>query len=452
MSEHRNNQFEDLVNRAVAATRQLPLPRGPSENIISQTSAALRQAASRPKTSLLERIPTMPWTSKAIAMLAVAASVLVYVALSNSTGSSRAFAEVAKALEKIRTATYDVATEMKDPVNGKTITTTMKAFFLAPSCERLQISTSFDAKDKTSSIMILDYQAMKGLTLVPEQKMATTIDLTKIKKPSGPSSPFDLVRRLVREGSGPAEKVESLDKKEIDGNIAVGFRIHSNLGNATYWADPQTARLVRVEFDYPDGNGHYVMSNFRYDMELDPSLFSLEPPAGYTVSNIEAKMPVEEDLVNTLRLIAEHNDGTFPSALGMTNKEYLQAIQEASKEEMEKFIKTPETQKLMEKLKAQYGSDQAGFMKAWMEAIMPFTQKLTQKNMQGMTFYSTLNAQNDSHYAGKDVKLGTADRPIFWYKPTGAEKYHVIYADLTVKEVPANEAPKAPQLESSSKP
>ena len=28
------------------------------------------------------------------------------------------------------------------------------------------------------------------------------------------------------------------------------------------------------------------MSNFRYDMELDPSLFSLEPPAGYTVQNM----------------------------------------------------------------------------------------------------------------------------------------------------------------------
>ena len=58
------------------------------------------------------------------------------------------------------------------------------------------------------------------------------------------------------------------------------------------------------------------MSNFRYDMELDPSLFSLEPPAGYTVHNMEMTMPVEDDLVNILRLIAEHNDGTFPSAIG----------------------------------------------------------------------------------------------------------------------------------------
>src|SRR5208283_426504 len=86
-----------------------------------------------------------------------------------------------------------------------------------------------------------------------------------------------------------------------------------------------------------------------------------------------------------------------------------------------------------------YGKDQAAFMKAWMaewmKMSMPLTQKLTQKFMQAQTFYMTLKPENDSHYAGKDVKLGTPDRPIFWYKPTGAAKYRVIYADLSVKEL-----------------
>ena len=185
MSEHRNDQSEDLVNRAVAATRQLPLPRGPSEKIISQTSTALREAASRPKTSLLERIPTMPWTSKAIAMLAVAASVLVYLALSNSMSSSRAFAEVAKALENLRTATYDVTMEMKDPMDGKENQhITMKGLFLAPSRERIEMSLSFGAaKEKSSSILILDHQAMKGLTLAPSKKWPPRSTSRKSRSP-----------------------------------------------------------------------------------------------------------------------------------------------------------------------------------------------------------------------------------------------------------------------------
>jgi CheY-like chemotaxis protein len=149
---------------------------------------------------------------------------------------------------------------MKNPMDGTTTTTTMKGFFLATSRERVEMSMSTGAaKDQGSSIMILDHQAMKGLTLAPEQK---------------------------------------------------------------------------------------------HDMELDPSLFSLEPPAGYTVNNMDVKMPVEDDLVNVLRLIAEHNDGTFPPAIGMGNKEYQQAIQAASKSEVEKFVKEPETEKLLEELKA----------------------------------------------------------------------------------------------------
>ena len=188
---------------------------------------------------------------------------------------------------------------------------------------------------------------MKGLTLAPEQKLATTIDLSKSKKPSGPSNPFEMVRQLVREGSGSlGEKVESLGKKEIDGHVAIGFRTRINMVDPAFWADPQTARLIRVEVDFAGGNGHGVMSNFRYDMELDRSLFSLEPPAGYTVTNMQAKMPVEEDLVNILRLIAEHNDGTFPAVLGMNNREFQQAIQAASISENQKLLKEPETAKL----------------------------------------------------------------------------------------------------------
>jgi outer membrane lipoprotein-sorting protein len=390
---------------------------------------------------------------KRIAKVAVAASILLtalvsWLIIGGSTNI--AFADVAKALDNVRSATYDGTTEMKNPMNGTTNTTTMKCFFLAPSRERIEMSLSPGG----SSIMIMNYQALKGLTLVPDQKLATTIDLAKIKKQKQPGAgnPFEMVRKLVQDGSNSSgEKAESLGRKVIDGREAIGFRFQTNMANQTYWADPETARLVRIEVDFPNGRGHSVMSNFRYDMELDPSLFSLEPPAGYTVNNMDVKMPVEDDLVNVLRLIAEHNDGTFPAAIGMHGKEYLQAIQAEAKAESEKFLKEPATVKLLEELKAQYGKDKDkdGFTQALTKAMMPLTlkvtQKVTQKNMQGMMFYNMLTSANDSHYVGKDVKLDTPDRPIFWYKPTGDDKYRVIYADLSVKQMTADEVRKLPE-------
>ena len=42
----------------------------------------------------------------------------------------------------------------------------------------------------------------------------------------------------------------------------------------------------------------------------------------------------------------------------------------------------------------------------------------------------------------KDVKLGDADKAIFWYRPKGAEKYRVIYGDLSVKDVAPENLPK----------
>ena len=419
---------------------------GPAETL-AQVTEGIRNADEIPIT--VERSRQM----KRIAQLAVAATIFVALGILvpwmtiGGASTNIAFAQVAKALENLRTATYDVTMEIKNPMDGKTTTTTIKSFFLAPSCERAETLVSTGStKDKASSIMILDHQAMKGLVLAPEQKLATTIDLSKIKKPTGPSNPFEMVRQLVQEGSSSSgEKVESLGKKEIDGRVAIGFRTHSNMADQTFWADPQTSRIVRIDVDMPNMNGHGVMSNFRYDMELDPSLFSLEPPAGYTVNNMEATMPVEDDLVNILRLIAEHNDGTFPVAIGMTNKEYQQAIQAAAISETQKLINEPETAKLLKDLQAKYGKDTDGFMKAWMKAMMPFTQKLTQKYQQGMMFYNLLTSQNDSHYAGKDVKLGTPDRPILWYKPTGADKYRVIYADLSVKDMAPDDVKKLPE-------
>ena len=89
-----------------------------------------------------------------------------------------------------------------------------------------------------------------------------------------------------------------------------------------------------------------------------------------------------------------------------------------------------------DKLEAKYGKElPPEIMAEVMKTVMP----LMQKRMQGITFYTMLKPENDPHYVGGGVKLGTPDRPILWYKPTGAEKYRVIYADLSVKEMTPDE-------------
>ncbi len=226
-------------------------------------------------------------------------------------------------------------------------------------------------------------------------------------------------------GSGQPDKVEQLGQQTIDGRQVVGFRIPWTDRKTTIWADPNTGLPVRVEtIWYRSLKGHKlqsrsVMSNFRINVELDESLLSLEVPEGYSVERIkmDASQPTVKDLVQTLRVVAEHNDGTFPARL--LGAEGIVGVK-------------------IDFLNAKHGKgDSPEKRKARLEFEM--------KTGRGDGFVRSLAPENDYHYAGRDVKLGTPDRPIFWYKPTGADKHRVIYADLSVKDMTPEEVKELPE-------
>jgi hypothetical protein len=233
----------------------------------------------------------------------------------------------------------------------------------------------------------------------------------------------------------------------------------------TLWADPETARPIRVEFTDVAQEGRVVMSNFRYNVDLDPSLFSLEPPEGYSVRTRERTKPFEEDLLGALRTIAENSEGVFPAKLGMHEEvmKPLMAGLESKMDGLDEGKLAAEVEKVLakyggkEKLKEKYGKDIPPEIRAEItKAGMPFMREQIQKQIQqqapireermrGIRFFMKLEPENDPHYAGGGVKLGTPDRPILWYKPTGAEQYRVIYADLSVKEMTPEDVKKLPE-------
>ncbi len=434
---------------------------GPTE-AVDHAAEAIPEAAASPAMAV-ERTPNM----KRIAEFAVAATALVALGIGISwmtVGGSpnMAFARVADALDRLRTATYDVTEEAKEKDGQLSETATGKGFFLAPSHQRIEMKvTTGPAKNIVmDQITIVDGRQSKCMTLMPMAKFAVSMDMKKIEeemKKSGESAPPDLfekVRRLVREGSsGTGEKAERLGQKKMDGHKAVGFRIRANRVDMTLWADPETARPVRIEV-VMDGRQmtRMVMGNFRYDVVLKPSLFSLEPPEGYSTQAIDLTMPVEEDLLRTLRILAEHGKGVFPAKLGMKVDVMNPSmgmvrveveIDHATNDKLEaKMDKIARKYGGKEKLRAKYGKKIPPEITAeFMKAAMP----LMQKQVQGITFYEMLKPENDPHYVGGGVKLGTPDRPILWYRPTGTDKYRVICADLSVKDMAPDDVKKLPE-------
>ena len=153
-------------------------------------------------------------------------------------------------------------------------------------------------------------------------------------------------------------------------------------------------------------------------MELAPSLFNLEPPANYTISSQQLTSPREKDLIDILHLIAIYNDNAFPPSINRS-KEYTRAVHA----QLETLNKLPEVQKLIERLRSEYGNDGAGFHRAlnkeWEQVVGSMKQTYVEKPGQGLLFYTLLKPQNDAHYAGKDVKLAAAIGPSSGTSPQG---------------------------------
>ena len=140
--------------------------------------------------------------------------------------------------------------------------------------------------------------------------------------------------------------------------------------------------------------------------------------------NVDASVENEKHLINMLRIYATLQNGLLPPTLNASD--------------VESGIKTP----LEKEIKAKNGESREARMKA---EFMKMPMGLAMACGQGLGFLHDLKPENDSHYAGKGVKLNTPDRPIFWYKPTGADKYRVIYANLSVKEMTPDDVKALPK-------
>ncbi|MHC4425518.1 MAG: hypothetical protein ACYSYV_05405 [Planctomycetota bacterium] len=259
------------------------------------------------------------------------------------------------------------------------------------------------------AIIIGDFDTSQMLELIPSKKTAVLIDLKDM--PEKPENVLQTIRNIITElQNDPAFSVEPLGEKEIDGQIAKGFRATGPDGELTVWADSETALPIRMEQEWRQMR--FVCTDFEFDVVLDESLFRMEIPQGYS-EPLEGEVSfgggTEQDLVETLRIWAEVIlDGVFPR--DFSGQVYLDDINK----NLEKFATRPDEENLQLALK-----------------IQP-----------GFIFVQLLKDENDWHYIGTDVTLGDGQSPVCYYRPTGSENYRVIYGDLSVKDVAPEDLPK----------
>ena len=336
-----------------------------------------------------------------ITRLATAAAIVVITGLVGVqflTGTN-AYAKVVQEIRNARTVVYTLITQSNN-ANGETIKTDIA--FKEPGHFR---STTVDGY-----IAIADFASGKMMSIVPQGGYSIG-DLNSLKS-TGNSGPFASIEAMK---NLPAKADENLGAKEIDGIDCEGYRVTQGDLTSIIWLDAKTGDLVQVEHKYASAPGmNTIIKNIRFDVELEDSLFSLTPPAGYKPMGVEMKsdatIQTEETFVAWLGWWANGNtDGTFPPIVAGT--EMAKVCMDMAKQG---------------KLKAS----------AW-DKVDP------QQMFNAMLFVAKLPKEESNwRYAGNGVKINTPDTPIFWYRPAGSQMYRVIYADLTVREMAEDQLPK----------
>ncbi len=298
-------------------------------------------------------------------------------------------------------------------------------------------------------ITIFDFSGGKNLHLMLHSK--TAILTHRVGRPRGNK----LLNYLDWLSTIHEEEGIFTGQQELDGKITNVFVTEKPFEKTTVWVNPETNLPVRVKMEQwpnPDkdiivpkmslhladfggsanlsnsilmfgGKGiqeemTIVLSDFVWDAELDETLFSLEPPEGYTLEEkqFDVSDAGENNLIEALGFWTEMSEGMFPSKindLGDPNEVRLLLIA--------KF-------------------DRDGDPKEEFDQAMQQMNKI----LKGLVFAQERIVDDNWYYDGQGVKLGDAYTPICWWKSEDSSDYRVIYGDLSIGNLPEEDLPELP--------
>jgi len=394
---------DDRLLRALAALKRTPVPDGPSPVALAKTVAAVEAAANSRNIPLFLGRRTMFAGLKIAAALLAAAGGVYLFSSPFLVGSPVTFAEVAVKLQKAHTLAYTMTSQ----IPGQTKMPPVRLLFKEPGhlrCESVPAG---------ASVVISDNQDGKYLMLNPTAKSAVILE----GRPPGAPKPgsHDIAASEVAYFRKLADKQGEPVGEKLIGNVrARGFRVVMAPGYETVvWADPQTRLPVQLDVSAPSGDQtvRSTVSDIQLDLDLDDSLFSLEPPQGYTVTKRNLAALGDKDdgspeaaIAALLRLYAENSGGNFPKRL-----DDWRAFGEALKGK--NLDKSPEA------------------------AAMRIAMLVSRVQV------FILDRKGDFTYKPEGVKLGEAGKMLLWYKQKGKETYRAIFGDLHVADVPADQLP-----------
>ncbi len=367
-----------------------------------------------------------------ITKLAMAAVVIIAVGLAihyfagEGTRKCCAWERIADKVEQIKTCAYRLHVKQTGGPVGQT----------GQQVEgKVYISSDYGYKIETSlggipmQQMYINPGEKAMIIVMPTQKKYMRMVLTdevlaKTKKQM--QDPRDIITQFM---SGQSGQYKELGKDTINGVEVKGIEvnnppavqgIYSNF-TGRMWVDVATEYPVRMEIEGEMKLGEQkinmiiVMDGFEWGTELSPDLFKPGIPADFTMMG-EMKIPNQDETgaIEGFKLFAEITDGKYPSQMNA-----LAAVMEAQEGLTKKSNAAPGVEP--------NNQAQQELMNKAMKLQGPFIfyQKLAQEG-------------KDPAYHGDKVTAEFGDSVLMRWKVADG-KYRIIFGDLTVKTVSAEE-------------
>ncbi len=359
----------------------------------------LREQRSRPK---MARMAGSISTLRSLFMknlflkIATATAVIVLVLVGlNVTQSSVTFAQVVEPLLNAHTVVFDFT--VGDETEGFSAQDTVVGSKIRRNVPKLH------------NVLIIDLDNSRMLVLDTASKGAMYINIEGYMT-EAQRDVLNLVRDAVSFAmNDPQADIEELGRQTVGNREFIGFHISDPESETTIWADPDSARPVRIEIAV--GETRYILKNFNFNVPVDESLVSMAVPSGYTLMPQQGDWSEfsEDDFLVLLRIFSEFlNSGNYPESLNLD----------------EAMGSQPPMRRMAQP--AEMSDDEA------MEIIMSYGK--------GILFFAQLvNSGAEWRYTGQGVKYGEPDKMVFWYRSPDSSTCRAIYGDLHVEDVPSED-------------
>ncbi len=379
-------------------------------------------------------IRTLKFAAAAVIFIGVCLG-LPYIGHRDS--GNAAFAQILEQMEQAKVVTWRLTfynhVTSRDGRRTWVETETRELAYRAPGVYREVLHPTIHGQVEHTTIT--DAVNLKSLSLVPAENRAYLRELAVTTE--DPRGPF----RWAREHMSKSD-LEWVGKRvTATGEVNVFRRAFKQADNRDwsydFWIDAKTKRLVAVQVPGADiydpetdparenpiekdwstmTPACYVQSEIDFDAKLDDSLFRLESPAGYTLQTDQRAQVTEKEMVDYLGIMAEYNDSAFPDQPYSIDSARLNEIYDKAKED-----RTAAEQKLL---------DTVDHYKMASLNMMPTGHFVEDRTVTG-----------SFRYLGKGVRLGDKDRIVCWYRLKGAATYRVVYGDLNIKDMSADDLP-----------